>query len=177
MDPIFANFSLAAGSGDSAKIQRGLPVKLTSDALPGETIKGSITAVNPASGRSATRNIRVQATRGQHPVSGPAPRHVRQCGPWYCLIPILYWCSPVLPPPSCMRPYSDSVFVVEDKPSDTGVSSGKRDAPPAIRPPGRKAGGLYHRTLRHQGRRDCGEYRCVQVAQRPGSRGGQHTVS
>jgi membrane fusion protein (multidrug efflux system) len=118
MDPIFANFQLP--QQELAKIQRGLPVKLTSDALPGETIKGSITAVNPQVD-SATRNIRVQATVAN------TREHLRP-GMFVNVTVVLPEVQTVLTIPSTAvlyAPYSDSVFIVEDKPSDTGVSSGK----------------------------------------------------
>ncbi|PKO73252.1 MAG: hypothetical protein CVU23_03660, partial [Betaproteobacteria bacterium HGW-Betaproteobacteria-17] len=53
--------ALNAAQQDLARIQPGLPVRITSDALPGRTVAGKITAINPQAD-SATRNVRVQAT-------------------------------------------------------------------------------------------------------------------
>ena len=44
-----------------ARLHPGLPVQVTSDALPGVTIHGRITAINPLVDAD-TRNIKVQAT-------------------------------------------------------------------------------------------------------------------
>ena len=117
MDPIFANFQLP--QQELAKIQRGLAVKLTIEALPGEVIEGAITAVNPLVD-SATRNIRVQATVAN------AREHLRP-GMFVNVAMVLPEAPSVLTIPSTAvlyAPYSDSVFVVEDKPSDTGARSG-----------------------------------------------------
>ena len=116
MDPIFVNFQLP--QQELARIRQGLPVRLTIDALPGETVTGTITAINPQVD-SATRNIRVQATianRNEHlrpgmfvnvAVTLPATRDV-------LAIPetaVLY------------APYSDSVFVVEPPSGKDGGTS------------------------------------------------------
>jgi membrane fusion protein (multidrug efflux system) len=118
LDPIFVNFQLP--QQDASKIQRDLPVKLTGDALPGQTITGTVTAVNPQVD-SATRNIRVQATvsnKGEQLRPGmfvnvaldlPESRKV-------LTIPataVLY------------APYSDSVFIVEEKSGENGKPSGR----------------------------------------------------
>jgi len=72
-DPIFVNFSLP--QQQLAKIRPGLTVRMTTDALPGRTIEGKITAINPAVD-AATRNIEIQATAEPR---GTAPsRHVRK---------------------------------------------------------------------------------------------------
>jgi membrane fusion protein (multidrug efflux system) len=117
MDPIFVNFQLP--QQELSKIRRGLAVKLTSDALPGETIEGTITAINPQVD-SATRNIRVQAT-----VANTGER--LRPGMFVNTTLVLPEAHPVLTIPSTAvlhAPYSDSVFIVEDQYSDTGVRSG-----------------------------------------------------
>jgi membrane fusion protein, multidrug efflux system len=117
MDPIFINFQLP--QQELVKIRKGLPVKLTSDALPGETIEGRITAVNPQVD-SATRNIRVQATVANN------REHLRP-GMFVNVAVVLPEALTVLTLPATAvlyAPYSDSVFIVEDKPNDTGASSG-----------------------------------------------------
>lgn len=107
LDPIFVDFALP--QQQLPRLKPGLPVRVATDALPGETIEGRITALNPQVD-AATRNIRVQAT-----VSNPEER----------LRPGMYVnVSVVLPvtrqvvaiPASAVlyAPYSDSVFVVEE---------------------------------------------------------------
>ena len=70
LDPIYVNFSLP--QQELGRLHSGLPVKVTCDALPGVTVEGRITAMNPLVDAD-TRNIQVQATvanRGE--ISGPA---------------------------------------------------------------------------------------------------------
>jgi membrane fusion protein (multidrug efflux system) len=116
--PIFVDFLLPQQR--LKQIQPGLPVRVTTDALPGEVIEGRITAINPELD-AATRNIRMQATvanAGEHLRPGmfvdvavvlPAGEKVRA-------IPataVLY------------APYGDSVFVVEEKEGPEGSPSGR----------------------------------------------------
>ena len=108
MDPIFVNFQLP--QQELAVIQQGLPVKLTSDAFPGETIEGAITAINPQVD-SATRNIRVQAT-----VANKSER--LRPGMFVNVAVMLPTARSVLTIPATAvlyAPYSDSVFIVELK--------------------------------------------------------------
>lgn len=118
MDPIFVNFQLP--QQELVKIRRGLPVRLTSDALPGETIEGTITAVNPQVD-NATRNIRVQAT-----VANTDER--LRPGMFVNVAVVLPEALPVLTIPSTAvlyAPYSDSVFIVENKTAeDAGAPPG-----------------------------------------------------
>lgn len=59
MDPIFVNFYLP--QQDLPKIKLDTEVRITTDAVPGQSFVGSITAVNPEVD-TATRSVRVQAT-------------------------------------------------------------------------------------------------------------------
>ncbi|MHB8772698.1 MAG: efflux RND transporter periplasmic adaptor subunit [Syntrophales bacterium] len=59
LDPIFVNFSLP--QQQLALLHPGLPVRVTCDVLPGVTVEGRITAVNPLVD-AETRNIQLQAT-------------------------------------------------------------------------------------------------------------------
>ena len=116
MDPMFVNFQLP--QQELAKIRQGLPVRLTSDALPGETVEGAITAVNPQVD-SDTRNIRIQATVAN------TREHLRP-GMFVNVTLALPDVQMVLTIPSTAvlyAPYSDSVFIVENKPNDTGDTS------------------------------------------------------
>ena len=117
MDPIFANFQLP--QQELAKIRRGLRVKLTTDALPGEVIEGIITALNPQID-ATTRSIRVQATVAN---TGEQLRP----GMFVNAAVVLPEVQTVLTIPATAvlyAPYSDSVFVVEAKPDQTGADSG-----------------------------------------------------
>ena len=59
LDPIYVNFALP--QQQLPQVRPGLPVRVTSDALPGKPIDGRITAVNPLVD-AETRNLQVQAT-------------------------------------------------------------------------------------------------------------------
>jgi membrane fusion protein (multidrug efflux system) len=108
LDPIYVNFSLPQQR--LAELVVGGAVRVTSDAAPGETLEGKVTAVNPDVD-AVTRNVRVQATltnAGDKLRPGmfatvtvvlPAKENVR-------VIPV----SAVL-----YAPYGDSVFVIDEK--------------------------------------------------------------
>jgi len=115
LNPIFVNFLLPQQQLDQIRVS--LPIRLTTDALPGEEMTGTITAISPELD-AATRNIRIQAT-----VNNPQEK----------LRPGMYAkVAVVLPEPLeglvipatavLYAPYSDSVFVVEEK---TDEKSGK----------------------------------------------------
>lgn len=59
LDPIYVNFTLPQQQMMHLKVE--LPVRVVCDALPGVTVEGRITAINPLV-ESETRNIQVQAT-------------------------------------------------------------------------------------------------------------------
>jgi len=59
LDPIYVNFALP--QQELSRLRVGLPVRVTSDALPGQTIHGRITTVNPLVD-AETRNVQLQAT-------------------------------------------------------------------------------------------------------------------
>jgi membrane fusion protein (multidrug efflux system) len=59
LDPIFADFSLP--QQQLAQVRIGQTVRVTSDAMPGETIQGRISAISPQVDAD-TRNIKVEAT-------------------------------------------------------------------------------------------------------------------
>jgi membrane fusion protein (multidrug efflux system) len=107
LDPIFVDFSLP--QQQLALARQGLTVQVSTDALPGESLKGRITAINPLVD-AETRQIKVQATVGNRgnklrpgmfvnvAVGLPARQKV-------LAIPataVLY------------APYGDSVFIIED---------------------------------------------------------------
>jgi len=121
MDPIFVNFMLP--QQELAHIQTGLPVRITSDALPGQTVAGRITAINPQAD-SATRNVRVQATAANK------DERLRP-GMFATVAVVLPGKNQVLAIPATAvlpAPYGDSVFVVEERKEEKAGKPG-----PAVR--------------------------------------------
>ena len=107
LDPLYVDFTLP--QQQIAQIRQGLPIQVSGDALPGVTVDGRITTINPKVDVE-TRSIKVQATVSNRmeklrpgmfvnvSVGLPARQKV-------LMIPataVLY------------APYSDSVFVVEE---------------------------------------------------------------
>ena len=118
LDPIFVNFLIP--QQQLALIRDGLEVRVSSDALDGEVINGKITAINPLVD-AATRNIRVQAT-----LANPQ-EHLRP-GMYANVAIVLPKKDDVLTIPETAvvyAPYSDSVFVIEEKKGENGEPSGK----------------------------------------------------
>jgi membrane fusion protein, multidrug efflux system len=117
-DPIFVNFSLP--QQQLAKVRPGLFVRMTTDALPNQTIEGKITAINPAVD-TATRNIQIQATAAN-------PGEQLRPGMFVSVKVVLPTEEKVLPIPATAvlyAPYGDSVFVVEEKKSEKNSQPGK----------------------------------------------------
>ncbi|RNC65085.1 MAG: efflux RND transporter periplasmic adaptor subunit [Desulfuromonadales bacterium] len=107
LDPVYVDFTLP--QQQLPQVRTGLAIRVTTDSLPGETIEGRITAINPQV-EAETRNIKIQATVANRAeklrpgmfVTVAVGLPVRQ---QVLVIPataVLY------------APYSDSVFVVED---------------------------------------------------------------
>ena len=108
LDPIFVNFLLP--QQELAKMGSGLKVRVTTDALPGEVIEGTVTAINPQVDAS-TRNIRIQATVAN-------PRERLRPGMFAEVAVVLPDRNEVLAIPATSvlyAPYGDSIFVVDDK--------------------------------------------------------------
>ena len=108
LDPIFVDFLLP--QQELSRIRPGLTVRVTTDALLDQVIEGTITAINPQVD-TATRNIRIQAT-----VTNPQ-EHLRP-GMFVKVAVVLPTPNEVLTIPATAvlyAPYSDSVFVVEEK--------------------------------------------------------------
>ena len=111
LDPIFVNFLLP--QQELAKMGLGLKVRVTTDALPGEVIEGTITAINPQVDAS-TRSIRIQATVAN-------PRERLRPGMFAEVAVVLQGRNEVLAIPATSvlyAPYGDSIFVVEEKKSE-----------------------------------------------------------
>jgi membrane fusion protein (multidrug efflux system) len=108
LDPIYVNFSLPQQR--LAQIAAGTKVRITTDAAPGATFDGTITAIN-AEVDAVTRNVRVQAT-----VSNQEEK--LRAGMFANVEVVLPNVSEVLAIPVTAvsyAPYGDSVFVVEDQ--------------------------------------------------------------
>ena len=117
MDSIFINFMLP--QQDLARIRPGLPVRITSDALPDRTVAGKITAINPQAD-SATRNVRVQATAANKD-------ELLRPGMFATVAVVLPGKNQVLAIPATAvlpAPYGDSVFVVEEQKDEKTGKSG-----------------------------------------------------
>jgi membrane fusion protein (multidrug efflux system) len=111
LDPVFVNFLLP--QQELAKMRLELTVRVTTDALPGEVIEGTITAINPQVD-AATRNIRIQATVANS-------REKLRPGMFAEVAVVLSDRNEVLAIPATSvlyAPYGDSVFVVEEKKSE-----------------------------------------------------------
>lgn len=115
LDPIYVDFTLP--QQELSRLRPGLPVQVSSDALPGVTIGGRITAMNPLVDAD-TRNIKLQATLANH---GERLRP----GMFVTVAVGLPTRQPVLAIPATSilyAPYGDSVFVVAD---DRELKGGK----------------------------------------------------
>jgi membrane fusion protein (multidrug efflux system) len=118
LDPIFVNFSLP--QQQLAKIHTGLSVRVSLDGLPGEVVTCQITAISPEVD-DITRNIRVQATMAN------GEERFRP-GMYVNVAVVLPAKEKVLTIPATAvlyAPYSDSVFVIEEKNADDGSPAGK----------------------------------------------------
>jgi membrane fusion protein (multidrug efflux system) len=118
LDPIFVEFLLP--QQQLAQVQAGLPVRVVTDALPGQVIDGKITAINPQVD-SATRNIRIQATI-------PNAEERLRPGMFVNVAVVLPAKTKILSIPATAvlyAPYSDSVFVVEAKTDEKSGKTGK----------------------------------------------------
>jgi membrane fusion protein (multidrug efflux system) len=118
MDPIYVNFQLP--QQELVKVRQGLTVRLTTDALPDKVVEGTITAINPLVDK-ATRNIRIQATVAN-------PDEQLRPGMFVNVAVALPEERAVLTIPSTAvlyAPYSDSVFLVEEKQGDGHGAGGQ----------------------------------------------------
>lgn len=107
LDPIYADFSLP--QQELGRLRTGLPVRVTSDALPGITVDGRITAINPLVDAD-TRNIKLQATLDNHEEKLRPGMFVTVAVGLPSIQKVL-----VIPATAVLyAPYGDSVFVVTD---------------------------------------------------------------
>ena len=107
LDPVYADFSFP--QQELSRLRSGLPVRVTCDALPGVTVAGRITALNPLVDPD-TRNLRLQATvanRGEK----------LRPGMFVTVAVGLPTAQKVMTIPATAvlyAPYGDSVFVLDD---------------------------------------------------------------
>jgi membrane fusion protein (multidrug efflux system) len=107
LDPIFVNFLLP--QQHLGQIQKGLAVRIKTDALPGQILEGKITTINPEVD-SATRNIRIQATVAND-------QELLRPGLFVNVEVVLPERQNVIVIPATgvlYAPYSDSVFVLKE---------------------------------------------------------------
>lgn len=107
LEPILVNFLLP--QQEMNRVKTSLPVRVTSDALPGQSLIGKITAINPQA-EASTRNVRVQASLRN-------PGEKLKPGMFATVAVILPGKNAVLAIPATAvlnAPYGDSVFVLEE---------------------------------------------------------------
>jgi membrane fusion protein (multidrug efflux system) len=108
LDRVFVDFSLP--QQQLADVKPDLPVKVTTDAIPGREFEGKLTAVN-SSIDSATRNVSLQATLENQD-------HALRAGMFARVKVLLPQKNPTLFIPSTAvsyAPYGNSVFIIEKK--------------------------------------------------------------
>ena len=119
LDPIYVDFSLPQQR--LPVLALGTPVRVTTDAAPGEIFTGTITAISPQVD-PATRNVRLQATIGNQ---GETLRG----GMFANVEVVLPEREPVLAIPLTavlFAPFGDSVFVIEQAEAADGAAPATR---------------------------------------------------
>ena len=108
LDHVFVDFSLP--QKELGKIANDLPVRVTTDAVPGREFSGALSAINPAVDQ-ATRNVKLQATLNNND-------HALRAGMFAKVEVLLPEKNSVLYIPAtsvAYAPYGDSVYVIEKK--------------------------------------------------------------
>jgi membrane fusion protein, multidrug efflux system len=108
LDHVFVDFSLP--QKDLGKISNDLPVRVTTDAVPGREFSGTLSAISPAVDQ-ATRNVKLQATLSNQD-------HALRAGMFAKVEVLLPEKNSVLYIPAtsvAYAPYGDSVYVIEKK--------------------------------------------------------------
>ena len=119
LDPIYADFTLPQQL--LSQVHPGLPVQVTGDSLPGETIMGKITAISPQVDAD-TRNIKVEATVANRTEKLRPGMYVKVA----VGLPVRLKVMAIPATAVLYAPYSDSVFVVEDAKDNKGGKGGKQ---------------------------------------------------
>jgi membrane fusion protein (multidrug efflux system) len=113
LDPIFVDFSLPQQLLGQVKV--GLPVQITCDAVPGQTVRGTVTAINPLVD-SDTRNVRIEATVSNRAQTLRPGMFVNVTLGQHVALPVQ-----AIPATAVLyAPYSDSVFVIDPAPDGKG---------------------------------------------------------
>lgn len=107
LDPIYADFTLP--QQQLATLHNGLPVRVTCDALPGATIEGRLTAINPLVDPD-TRTIRLQATLSNRAEKLRPGMFVNVT----VGLPVKQQVLAIPATAVLYAPYGDSVFVIEN---------------------------------------------------------------
>ncbi len=113
LEPVYVDFSLP--QQELARLQVGMPVRVTTDAYPGRTFEGRLSAINPELDAS-TRSVGLQATFAN-------PDQVLRPGMYVRAQVLLPEAQTVLVIPATSvlsAPYGDSVYVIEPKPGKDG---------------------------------------------------------
>ena len=108
LDHVFVDFSLP--QNDFAKISDGLPVRVTTDAVPGREFSGTLSAINPAVDQ-ATRTVKLQATLDNRD-------HALRAGMFAKVEVLLPEKNSILYIPATSvvyAPFGDSIYVIEKK--------------------------------------------------------------
>jgi membrane fusion protein (multidrug efflux system) len=116
LDPVYVNFTLP--QQQMGRLRQGLPVRVASDAFPGLSVGGRITAVNPLVD-SGTRNVQLQAT-----VANPSEK--MRPGMFVNVSVVLPGRRRVIAIPATAvlpAPYGDSVFLVVDNQAKPGAGT------------------------------------------------------
>jgi membrane fusion protein (multidrug efflux system) len=114
LDPIYVDFTLP--QQQLARLRPGLPVRVTADALPGESIEGRITAISPQIDADI-RAVKLQATVSNRAEKLRAGMYVNVA----VGLPVRQKVI-VIPATAVMyAPYSDSVFVIEQAKDGKGM--------------------------------------------------------
>jgi len=117
LDQVFVDFSLP--QHQLADVKPDLPVKVTTDAIPGREFEGILTAVN-SSIDPTTRNVSLQATLDNHD-------HALRAGMFARVRVLLPKKNPTLYIPATAvsyAPYGNSVFVIEKKTDEKTKTEG-----------------------------------------------------
>jgi membrane fusion protein, multidrug efflux system len=113
LDPIYADFTFP--QQELSRLHQGLPVRVTCDALPGVTMEGRVTALNPLVDAD-TRNLRVQATlSNRNEKLRPGMFVTVAVG-----LPVKQKVSTLPATAVLYAPYGDSIFVLEDNKKGKG---------------------------------------------------------
>jgi membrane fusion protein (multidrug efflux system) len=118
--PIFADFTLP--QQELARLRTGLPVNVTCDCLPGQSVDGHLTAINPLVDPE-TRNVKLQATLSN-------PKESLRPGMFVNVevgLPVRREVLTIPLTSVLYAPYGDSVFVVEEAKEAKEGEEGKEE--------------------------------------------------